>query len=138
VPQPPRHLIAAQNIMSELVTCGTIVNVVNSLVKDDQVPFTVQMLDMESVASSSSSTLRMVAAFSDGKNFCRMTLAKGLQNVVNSNQLQKGNIVIITNYVMQPLSDNSIAIICLDLAVSRHSKAVIGCPVEFFLIQIEV
>jgi len=117
--------------MSTVLTAGGIQKVVSMSMEDEVVPITVQLIEINVVPSTLSGEEHVTATFSDGQHFYRMMLAKRLSSLVKLKELRWGDIVTIHNYIMQPLSNDMLGCICLDLLVVGHNDSVIGSPVEF-------
>jgi hypothetical protein len=50
-----------------------------------------------------------------------------------SHILPVGDVIIINNYIAQPVLDGNVAVICLDVSVTGTSHSVIGNPSEYKL-----
>jgi hypothetical protein len=92
---------------------------------EDRVPITVQLLEVYQKPT------RNEVMLSDGMHFCVVTLAKCLQPLIVTSELQWGTILTLRNYITQPIDNGNLAAICLDAFVVGFLESIIGYPSEF-------
>jgi len=72
---------------------------------------------------------------SDGVHFCSMTLAKRLHTLIQQAQLRRGAVLRLNNYITQPLDEDKLVAICLDVTIVSSVELLIGDPSEFIPIS---
>jgi hypothetical protein len=73
----------------------------------------------------------MEVTLSDGAYFSPMFFSSQLLSIAHL--LSVGDVIIIKNYISQPVLDGNVVVICLDVSVTGTSLSVIGNPSEYKL-----
>jgi hypothetical protein len=83
------------------------------------------------VKNMSTNPVQIYFVVSNGCHYCTLTLAQQMHSLVSSNKLQHGSLVVLENYIMQPLIPNKSVTICLSVSVVAQNLEIIGTPTEF-------
>ncbi len=94
----------------------------------DPIPFKLQVLEVKNMSTN---PVQIDVVVSDGCHYFTLTLAQQMHSLVLSNELQQGSLVVLENYITQPLIPNKSVTICLSVAVVGQNLEIIGTLTEF-------
>lgn len=118
------------------VTPGGVRQVIHHDPLMDRLPVYLQVLRIVLIYDTGNH--RIDCVLSDGMEFFTMTLVKRLHHLVRSKSISEGDIVCLSSYITQQLSESKCAVLCLDLSIVGHEEAVLGSPTEFITSSVAV